>query len=468
MLGDGPSVSQPLLAPASVGRARPGVPVVVEGVRWLDTVLIAAGLVLLAARSHGFGAIDSLLRYQALVRFVHTGAPGPLQYQFVGPLLAVPLWYLGQLALDPEWWILRYNLLLLAAGLVGLWLLLRDRLEDRLLRAFLLLLVASSLFPAYTQDFLGEPFTAVLVAVGIAAGIAATAVPGRIAGWLAMILGVANTVAALPAAALVAGWHAVAARRLRFLAVPLGATALVAIDTWFRYGSPFASHYLSGDHGFPTVMPYSGRPGFSYPWPLGLLSILFSFGKGLVFFVPGLLLPVGSVLRRLDPVVAAIHRSWMVFLGGLVALYASWWAWYGGFYWGPRFFLIAVFPASLALATLLVHPPAHLLARTAVLLVLALSVWVGVEGVVFGQDGLTVCQANGYALEAMCWYVPDFSPLWHPFIAGAWPHSRAGLALLCYGLVVLLRLAWPLLRGLAHDLRHAVSAHRHLLRGWTV
>ena len=40
--------------------------------------------------------------------------------------------------------------------------------------------------------------------------------------------------------------------------------------------------------GFRTALPYSGQPGFSYPFFFGVLSVLFAFGRGLVFFAPGL------------------------------------------------------------------------------------------------------------------------------------------------------------------------------------
>jgi hypothetical protein len=50
------------------------------------------------------------------------------------------------------------------------------------------------------------------------------------------------------------------------------------------------------------------------------------------------------------------------------------------------------------------------------MLVLALSVWVGINGAVFGQQSMDVCWANDYALEFMCWYVPEFSALWRPFV----------------------------------------------------
>jgi hypothetical protein len=44
------------------------------------------------------------------------------------------------------------------------------------------------------------------------------------------------------------------------------------------------------------------------------------------------------------------------------------------------------------------------------------SVWVGVSGVVFELRGLDTCTANGYALEHLCWFVPDFSPVLRPLV----------------------------------------------------
>ena len=49
--------------------------------------------------------------------------------------------------------------------------------------------------------------------------------------------------------------------------------------------------------------------------------------------------------------------------------------------------------------------------------VLVLSTWVAVDGAVFGQSGLQqIALANNSALEWVVWYVPQFSPLWYPFI----------------------------------------------------
>src|SRR6185436_5776493 len=104
----------------------------------------------------------------------------------------------------------------------------------------------------------------------------------------------------------------------------------------------FLTTGYSGDEGFRTVLPFSGRSGFSYPFALGVLSMLLSFGKGILFFAPGLLL-VAQARRLADRKVAALIDAWMLFLVGLVLVYARWWAWYGGWFWGPRFLLIAVY-----------------------------------------------------------------------------------------------------------------------------
>src|SRR4029078_4990998 len=43
----------------------------------------------------------------------------------------------------------------------------------------------------------------------------------------------------------------------------------------------------------------------------------------------------------------------VAFLAGLILVYARWWAWYGGWGWGPRFLLYAGVPSALGLAIVL-------------------------------------------------------------------------------------------------------------------
>jgi hypothetical protein len=152
-----------------------------------------------------------------------------------------------------------------------------------------------------------------------------------------------------------------------------------------------------------------------------------------------------------------------LYLAGIVLVYGTWWAWYGGFTWGPRFLIFASLPASLLLAAQLRRPPRSFLTSTLVLVALVLSLWVGIDGQVFGRFAQTPCQANHYYLEAFCWYVPEFSVLSTPFVFGGqlwWPHY----ILIAYAVGVTAYIAYPLLRQWAvtvrSDLGVAWAAYR--------
>jgi hypothetical protein len=402
-----------------------------------DLVLLALGFGLLfAVVPHGIYG-DATVRFGALHDLIERGTISPMAYSFVEPLFAVPFYLVGKIWLGPEWWCARFNTALLAIGFLVARALLRTPDERRSLNLCWLTLVAASMFPNHLRDFNSEPLTAVFVAVGLIAVCAGYA----LAGWTAVVLGVVNTPAAMLGLAFVAGVHAWNTKRWRHLAAVPAAVALLLLESWIRRGSPLATGY-ENNAGFRTIMPYSSLPGFSYPLFFGLMSILFSFGKGLLFFSPGLFIRLRTnalVSERLH----ASWRLWLWFLGGLILVYAKWWAWYGGFAWGPRLLLFASIPASLALAARLRDPDGRTpLAIGGAIVALALSVWVAVNGVLFAQQDLSICSQNFYALEFTCWYVPEFSVLWKPFVAGESVRGWPGLFAV-YCLVVALYLAAP-------------------------
>src|SRR5262249_4431308 len=150
-----------------------------------------------------------------------------------------------------------------------------------------------------------------------------------------------------------------------------------------------------------------------YPFVLGALSIVFSFGKGLLFFYPGMFAPVHRFID--DPDLKAVRQAWLLVVVGLVAVYARWWAWYGGMCWGPRFFLFAALPSALVFTLWTGRARSALRARAAALL-LAYAFWVGYAGLVFEIQTLDICSTDSNRLEAFCWYLPEFSPLVRPFI----------------------------------------------------
>lgn len=428
----------------------------------IETGLIVVGLLVqwLYLPFH-FGA-DAQDRYNALSQLLTSGTISNTRYSMIGPLFSAPFWELGRLVKGSVWWVERFNFLLFVLALAAIWLALRNHVDRGVLRLFLLLLVGASMFPNHISNYYGELFTSLCVGVGL---IVVALGRGRW-GWPLMVVGVANTpptLIGLCALALV--WAAVN-RRLRYLLAPVGAFALIATEAWIRFGSPFANGY-NGDHGFITVMPYSGKPGFSYPIYFGVLALLFSFGKGLLFYAPGLFLPVRRQLAdlrdRTSLNVVALYGACLAFVVGLLLVYGHWWAWYGGFFWGPRFLLFASIPASFALALRLRSDGASALGNAVTLVTALLSVWVGLNGAVFDQPALvSVCRANNYALETLCHNTLEYSALWRPFVVPA-RVSHHDWALIGYFAVVALWIAAPVAVVLAGQV--SASARRIVSAG---
>jgi hypothetical protein len=393
---------------------------------------------------------DGAIRFHTLSELLEHGNLVGTKYSLVGPLFSTPLWLLGKVVFSPEIITSRYNLILFSAALLAIYWLLRHQLDHSLLRQFFLILLVCSMFANQLPSYNAEVFTAVCVGVGIIAAIFGHS----LRAWGLIVLGVVNTPASVVVLACVAVGRALASRKWRCLLAIVAALALIGLESWILRGSPFTSGY-AGDKGNQTVIPYSGLSGFSYPFFFGLLSILFSFGKGLVFFAPGLLLPIKKRLLALQleaaPRLYSVYLLWMDFLLGLVLIYAKWWAWYGGWSWGPRYFLFASLPASLVLAVRLQHLADTLLANVVTLGALLLSCWVGISGVVFGKQGLEICTANNYQLEFLCHYVPEFSVLWRPFVVPE-QIGWGGLLYIIYSAITLLYLALPLLRVIASQL----------------
>ncbi|MDB4944201.1 MAG: hypothetical protein JWP97_3735 [Labilithrix sp.] len=412
--------------------------------RAVDVLLLAVGLACLFAVPHRIGG-DGAARYETLERLWTTGVLASARYSVVMPLLASPLYLLGRAIGHAQEVTALFNPLLFVCTLAVIARDMREDLAPAARRTMLLLLVYASMFANHVQSFYGEVFTALTIVVGVL-----WLSRGRTAaGWALIVLGAVNTPGVLLGVVGIAVRDAQRTRRWTSLVGPVLVVVLSRLEAFVVRGSLLATGY-EADAGFRTALPYSGKPGFSYPFFLGVLAIVLSFGKGLVFFAPGLFAPpragAGERLRW-------VQRTLVVFTAGLVVAYAKWWAWYGGTFWGPRFFLIASVPACLALGTWLAKgdAPAGIARRLVLVAAVLLSFWVGVNGLVFDQAGLGICTANDYALEAYCHFVPEMSVLWHPFVdfASAVPPPTRPLAIgIC--------LWWALAAGWV--LRHVLVA----------
>jgi hypothetical protein len=389
---------------------------------------------------------DGRLRFDALQVWLTGGRIPDTKFPLIGSVPSIPLMLLGRLGDSTEFWVSRYNVIVFGAGLGGMYLLLRGHLPNDVLATFLLLLGTTGMLPNSLTGFGAETFSAMTAGAGLVAWST-----GRWKTGTALLgLGVANQPATFIGLALAMGWWAWRMKRVRALA-PLALSAgLWMLENTLRHKSALSTGY-ENDHGFRTLLPYSGLPGFSNPAVFGVLSLLFSYGKGLLFFAPGLILMFGRGLEALRSV-SQVLRLWLLYLAGMLLVYGSWWAWYGGFTWGPRFLIFASLPASLLLAAQLRRPPRSFLTCTLVLAALVLSLWVGIDGQVFGRFAQAPCQANHYYLEAFCWYVPEFSVLSTPFVFGGqlWlPHY----ILIAYAVGVTAYTAYPLLRQWAVSVR---------------
>lgn len=381
---------------------------------WLGLVLLLAGLVICFVWLPFTISGDGEDRYQFMYTLINEHRIAPMRYSMIGPLVSWPIWRISFYFKDPTAVVERYNSLLLVAFLAGFALVIKKQFTWDFLLTFSLLLAFGSMFPAHLINYYGEVFSSVC----LAAGLAGLALNKYWIGWALVLLGVLNTPALLIPFGLVVLYSVWDTKKLRYLALILLAVSLLVAESYLRTGSIKAGFqtYITQDHGYQTALPYSGKTGFSYPFGFGLISILFSFGKGLIFYCPGLVLTGLAWKRITNPTERKLLTLWLLAGGGLILVYASWWAWYGGWFWGPRFFLFTSIPASWILARL-AHSQSRSFWQTAIYsAILSFSLWVGINGVVFQQKTLDLCTKKNYSLEAFCWYVPEFSALFRPFV----------------------------------------------------
>ena len=379
---------------------------------WIDALMIGwllLGAIVLISSLTPLISGDGEVRFHDVIRFYRHDDIPKTQFSAVQPFLSVPLYWVGTLLYTPEIVTAWFNCLIFVVFLCCLY----PLILDRNLRFFsLALLLSTSMFPHYLQRYDGELLTTVAVTLGFFYLLERRLF---LSSFL-LTIGVAQTPATLPAFGLALCFFALKTRNPKLILLLLAPIIAIMVENYFKFGSLLNNPYLAGNRGLQTVMPYSGLPGFSYPFFLGVLSIVFSFGKGLIFFIPAIFLRFFICLKSVDKKIVLITDVLLIFVLGLVLTYSKWWAWYGGVSWGPRFFVLACVPASLVLAAWLSknRDRNHVLVLGMVMLLL--SAWVCVQGYLYGNSHLEQCTQNNYAQEFMCWYVPEFSPLLRQFV----------------------------------------------------
>jgi hypothetical protein len=194
--------------------------------RWtarIETALILLGLaaLLLLLPHHVYS--DGEIRYREMYILLQLHRMPTEKFSLIGPLFSTPVYLLGLWLGLPHAGVAVYNWVVFVVGLGAAYLILRRHLSGGLIRKFFLVLIAASMFPNHLTNYYGEPFTAMCVGVGILAALYGP----RLAGWIAIVLGAANTPATLIGLGLVTVQRVLAMRRVRYLLVPLAAAALV-------------------------------------------------------------------------------------------------------------------------------------------------------------------------------------------------------------------------------------------------
>jgi len=237
----------------------------------------------------------------------------------------------------------------------------------------------------YSRDFFAEPlFTACLLGtLYLATDAGRGRTPGRLVfAGLVTSLGILTRVSFVPIAAIVAAYITlssgdarVGARRAAWYAAACipGLVAVAALNLW-RFGGIFLT-------GYHTAFDR----GFSVPVAKGLLWNIASPYRGILFYAPAVVifaLGIRDFVRR--------HRgeAWLMIsiIAYVFILYSKWWAWHGGWCWGPRF-LIPIVPLLLL--------PGLVRARTKKWLVVAAAI-LGVVGFGVQVAGILINYTTAY------------------------------------------------------------------------
>ncbi len=99
--------------------------------------------------------------------------------------------------------------------------------------------------------------------------------------------------------------------------------------------------------GDPLVSGYGGEGFTARPW-VGVVGLLISPERGVLLYAPPLVMSAALWWRwrHTGPAACALADMLALAWAAALAFYGSWWAWHGGWAWGPRL-LVPLVPLSL-------------------------------------------------------------------------------------------------------------------------
>jgi hypothetical protein len=182
-------------------------------------------------------------------------------------------------------------------------------------------------------------------------------------------------------------------------AFPLVVWALtLAAYNHLRFGSPFTTGYLPEE-------------SFTAPWLTGILGLLFSPSRGIVFHCPILVAGVIAI-----PAFLWRHRLEASFLLLVILcyflLYGKWFMWHGGFAWGPRF-LVPILPLLvIMMAPLIERLSGKWIAAFSALFTFSMAVQVLGLSVHFIHHQQALLDTGLPLFDPVTFFHPRYSQLW--------------------------------------------------------
>ena len=421
--------------------------------------LIGAQTVFLALQgSHISG--DDPVRQGAVLDLAAGKLPNS-HFSVIFPMLATPVFILARAVGFEKEFFERFGLLCYAtwAFLVGRQL---SRLRNATLAITFTILSFCSLLTPYVMGFNAEAFSAMLLSGGLLAAISARHKSARYLGWCLAILAVANIPAQLPGFVVMCAAIAIRKRRFRSMWPAIVLLAAVIVEASLANGHLSFSKYTQSSSATSPLLPWGKVVDFGHPLIFGVVAILFSLGRGLVFYSPTLAF---AFVRATDSA-GEWALSLAIFTVALIPIYAKWWAWYGGITFGPRFFLVGCIPGAFAVSEVLRSPQGQSRARLmAAALTVGLSAWVAITGALWflTSRAISFCMVENYRYEPLCWYSAEYSSLMAPL----WDHGvvRPGqVVFACFVVIQILAVMPLIVREVAGPSADALLAITQKLR----
>lgn len=276
----------------------------------------------------------------------------------------------------------------------------------------LISLAYATLLLPYLNGYNAEATTALGVTGGSALFLLCKSKYAKLLGWTITAISVSNTPVAVFGLIVASFYVVIKSKKLRYLTLPIISMITVVIEASMTKGSISVSKYNAAlESGNSPLMPWGTVVGFGHNIIYGVLAIFFSFGRGLIFFIPNFFL---SFIRIKDSV--GVWMNFMLFFVlSLIPIYAMWWAWYGGITYGPRFFLVACVVGAVATTEIVRQGNNYKLQIVAAVLTLISTIvaFIGVSTFI-GPKTAYMCMVNNYIYEPLCWYSLEYSNLFSP------------------------------------------------------